>query len=252
MAQEDFLSPEMPDIIRQWRHYLASLGLKPGDRILDVGCNKGDTERLLGREYREVECVVGLDRDSRRLTEAMARCAGEGREGQIAFVQADGRELPFVEGCFDKVICAETLEWIPEPVCALRELHRVLKLGGTALVVHTDFDTQVYQTKDRERSRRICLAFADGGPNGQIGRALYGLCRQAGFQVVQPSIYTLVNTALRPNLYGYRMAQMIVEWVQGHGVSDAELAAWWNDLMELDRQGTYFYSVNRYICCCVR
>ncbi len=252
MAQEEFLDPAMPDIIRQWQHYLALLSPKPGDRILDVGCNTGETERLLSREHIGVAQVVGVDRDGRRCRAAVTRCLGEGRGGSLAFVQADGCELPFEERRFERALCVETLEWVPEPLRVLREIRRVLVPGGTALVVHTDFDTQIYHAADGERSRRICLAFSDSGPNGQIGRALYGLCQHAGFQYVLPSIYTLVNVALRPNLYGYRMAQMIEQWVKGHGITDANLAGWWNDLQDQDRQGTYYYSVNRYICCCVR
>ncbi len=47
--------------------------------------------------------------------------------------QADVASLPFADSCFDIVICAEVLEHVPDPRAVLRELHRVLKPGGTLL-----------------------------------------------------------------------------------------------------------------------
>ena len=44
MAQEEFLDIPMPDIIEQWRFYLATLSPEAGDTIVDVGCNTGENE----------------------------------------------------------------------------------------------------------------------------------------------------------------------------------------------------------------
>jgi SAM-dependent methyltransferase len=49
-------------------------------------------------------------------------------------IQVDAVRLPFPEGCFDAVVCAEVLEHTPHPYPILREMYRVLKPGGRALI----------------------------------------------------------------------------------------------------------------------
>jgi precorrin-6B methylase 2 len=63
MAQEEFLNDPMPDVIDQWRFYLSVLNPQAGDLILDVGCNTGDAERLLLREYPQIGKVIGVEKD---------------------------------------------------------------------------------------------------------------------------------------------------------------------------------------------
>jgi len=48
-------------------------------------------------------------------------------------VLADAARVPFQDGCFDAVICSELLEHVLDPLAILREVHRVLRVGGTLL-----------------------------------------------------------------------------------------------------------------------
>jgi hypothetical protein len=66
-------------------------------------------------------------------------------------------------------------------------------------------------------------------------------------------VYTLVNTDWLPNLYGYKAAHMMVEWLRNKKrVGEAELTRWLSDLEAQSARGSYFYSINRYICVCVK
>jgi len=106
--------------------------LKPGDRVLDLGCGEGRhaiTAYLDGR----VE-VVGLDLSLEDLGTARSRFSefehpeDDGRS--LNFTCASGLRLPFADASFDKVICAEVLEHIPDYQAVLLEIKRVLKPGG--------------------------------------------------------------------------------------------------------------------------
>ena len=165
MAQAEFLDLPLPDVIAQWRYYLSVLAPGLGDVLLDVGCGTGDAERLLVRDYPNIGKVVGVEKDRPRYDQAVVRCQREGAPGQIEFRCADGQDLPFAADSFDKAFCVDTLEWIEDPLKGVREIRRVLKLGGSAVIVHSDFDTQVFTAADKALNRRVVHSFTDAGPN---------------------------------------------------------------------------------------
>ncbi len=209
MAQEEFLDDPMPDIIEQWRHYFSLLAPQRGDRIIDVGCNTAEAERLLLREYPSIGKVIGLENDTDRYDYALSKLRKDGSPAQIELKIADALYIPFSDNTFDRAFCVDVLEWVKESGKALQEILRVIKPSGTAVIVHSDFDTQAFRCDDKELCRSIVHAFTDSGPNGQLGRELYHLCRAAGFQTVQPSIHVVVNNEWFPNLYGFKAAHMM-------------------------------------------
>jgi len=113
------------------------LGLRPGDRVLDMGCGAG---RHAFEMYRRGADVMAFDRDVeelenvRNLFTAMAE-AGEVPAGAAADVkEGDALQLPFADGEFDRIVCSEVLEHINNDVQAITELVRVLRPGGTLAV----------------------------------------------------------------------------------------------------------------------
>lgn len=131
----------------------ARLGLRAGDRVLDLGCGGG---RHAFEAYRRGGSVVAFDRDGGETKDAAAmlaamRLAGEAPANTLgAAVNGDALTLPFADGSFDRVIAAEVVEHIDDDVAALAELVRVLRPGGTLAV-----------TVPRWFPERICWALAD-------------------------------------------------------------------------------------------
>lgn len=102
--------------------YLA--GLPDGARLLDVGCGTGQLLRRLGDRFRYAGCDPA---------EEMVRRA-RGRNPGVEFAVATAEALPYDDASFDAVLCIEVMRYLADPEPALRELTRVLRPGGLALV----------------------------------------------------------------------------------------------------------------------
>jgi SAM-dependent methyltransferase len=129
------------------------LGLRRGDRVLDMGCGAG---RHAFEMYRRGGDVIAFDQDGDELAGVLdlfgaMRDAGEVPEGAEADIkQGDALSLPFADGEFDRVVAAEVLEHIPDDRTAMAELARVLRPGGRAAV-----------TVPRWFPERVCWALSD-------------------------------------------------------------------------------------------
>jgi SAM-dependent methyltransferase len=130
-----------------------TLGVQPGDRLLDLGCGFG---RHAFAAARRGATVVALDYAESELKEVRNTFAAMAEAGEVApsslggTVQGDATGLPFIDGSFDRVIASEVLEHIDDDEAALRELVRVLRPGGTMAV-----------TVPAWLPERVCWALSD-------------------------------------------------------------------------------------------
>jgi len=130
----------------------ARLGLRAGERVLDLGCGGG---RHAFEAFRRGARVVALDRDAGEVKDTAAMLVEMSRAGEasagasIGAVNGDALALPFAAGSFDRVIAAEVLEHVPAESAAVAELARVLRPGGTLAV-----------TVPRWLPERVCWALS--------------------------------------------------------------------------------------------
>jgi ubiquinone/menaquinone biosynthesis C-methylase UbiE len=105
-------------------------------RILDCGSGYGFVLRIL-RDLTQAE-IVGLEYEEERVRETREAL---GDDPRLTIMQGDATNLPFADDSFDYVVCSEVLEHLPDDDAAAREIYRVLKPGGTAIITvpHTDY-----------------------------------------------------------------------------------------------------------------
>lgn len=107
-------------------------GLDAAKRVLDVGSGVGGTSRCLAKEFG---CrVTGIDLTDEYCRAAAMLSARVGLADLVDYRQGDATHLPFDDGSFDVVWTEHVAMNIPDKARLYREMHRVLKPGGTLAV----------------------------------------------------------------------------------------------------------------------
>lgn len=108
------------------------LPLQPGETILDLGCGEGRHVISAYLEQDVTSIGVDLSVDDLRTTQDRFQSFVDSGNSHKHFglSAANALQLPFADNTFDKVICSEVLEHIPDFKAALQEIERVLKPGG--------------------------------------------------------------------------------------------------------------------------
>lgn len=123
------------------------LDLRPGDRLLDMGCGGG---RHAFAAMKRGASVVALDYSEGELKDVRATVGAMHEAEEIPVdqpwlaVNGDALRLPFPDASFDRVVCSEVLEHLWDYEQAIRELVRVLKpMGRMAVTVPTRWPERV-------------------------------------------------------------------------------------------------------------
>jgi SAM-dependent methyltransferase len=223
------------------------LRLRPGERILDVGCGCGDDLRELATLVTPNGCAVGIDSSQAMIDEARQRNAG--CELPLQFERGDAGQLRWRADYFDACRADRVFQHLPDPERALNEMLRVLKPGGRVLIVDRDWGMVAVDASDVETTRVILNRACAGISNGWMGRGLGGLFKKAGVihAEVQTKSIPINSFAVADTLLDLRMVR---DHAIAEGLVSQEVAAkWLDDLLERDAASRFFATLTLYIAC---
>ncbi len=118
---------------RYGRRTVERLQLTPGTHVLDVCCGSGASAIPAAEMVGPRGSVVGVDLAENLLELARNKAKQRGLEN-IRFQSGDLTQLPFAENSFDAVVCVFGIFFVTDMHAALRELKRVVRIGGRVAV----------------------------------------------------------------------------------------------------------------------
>lgn len=122
---------------------LAEIKLRPGERVLDVGCGLGQLTREMARQVNGAK-VVGIERSRDQLTAARQLAQTAGEAILVDFRQGPADQLPLAAdeyGTFDVAHARFLLEHVPDPAAVVREMVRAVRPGGRIILEDDPHDT---------------------------------------------------------------------------------------------------------------
>jgi len=172
-----------------------------GSRVLEAGCGVGAQTVTLASNSPEAQ-ITSIDVSETSLAEARKAVRSAGITN-VALQQADIFRLPFASGSFDHVFVCFVLEHLDRPIEALKKLKDVLKPGGSITVIEGDHGSTYFHPDSEYAHRAIdCLVELQARAKGNslIGRQLYPLIREAGFDKVNVSPRMVYVDSSKPAL----------------------------------------------------
>jgi ubiquinone/menaquinone biosynthesis C-methylase UbiE len=207
-------------------HALRLAGLRPGMRVLDVGCGPGDVSFVAARLVGPTGTVFGVDASGDVVEFARARAA-ERALSTVRFEQTTIADIAVDE--VDAVIGRLILMHLPDPVSTLRQLAGLVRPGG--LIAFCEFDIgAVRSVPDSPLSQvmvdAIVRTFRGAGLDPAFGATLHMLFRQAGLGMPRLTLAAPVGTANDTEVWAYAVEvwRLLLPLAQQLGLVTDELA----------------------------
>ncbi len=195
-----------------------------GSLVLEAGCGVGAQTITLAQRSPAAH-FISVDISAASLAEAKRRIDAAGLTN-VEFRQEDIFALPFAAETFDHVFVCFVLEHLSQPVAALTILKGLLKPGGTITVIEGDHGSTYFHPDSAAAHDavqcQVTLQQAAGG-NANIGRQVYPLLVEAGFDAVHVSPRMVYVDASRPALVDGFTRKTFTAMIEG--VREAALAA---------------------------
>lgn len=139
---------------------LSQLGVKPGDRVLEIGFGPGVD---VARTAASGATVAGIDPSDVMVRQASRRNADAIRSGCVDLRRGAMPNLPFLDAAFDKAYAINSYQFWPDRTRALTELRRVMRPGGLVLIAVQPRNKGATDTTAKETGEQMVRALREVG-----------------------------------------------------------------------------------------
>lgn len=216
----------------------------PGTKVLEAGCGIGAQTVILAKKNPDIK-ITSIDISSESLEKAIENVRKEGIKN-VSFLHADIFSLPFEKESFDHVFICFVLEHLPEPEESLKKLKEVLKPGGTITVIEGDHGSCYFHPEGENAINAWnCLIRVQAQIKGNslIGRQLYPLLQESGFNNMKVEPRMVYVDSSKPELVDGFILKTIIPMVEGVKIQALKMQmmeekAWKQGIEELHETAT--------------
>ena len=182
-----------PWVKQQYREFLQ---LRPGIRIVDIGCGTGDFTRYIVVLVPGKCQALGIDSRATSIRAAELETEKAGLSNKISYKQGDAYNLPVADNHADLACCRSVLMHLQHPLEAVQEMTRITRRGGLVAAEEPSQMISVYDPDDEEFAklvREIYPLYHEGirkleGKDYEIGELLPTIFREAGLGEIRADL----------------------------------------------------------------
>jgi ubiquinone/menaquinone biosynthesis C-methylase UbiE len=174
----------------QTQYFLQKHGLKPGMKVLDIGCGLGFMTQIIAERVGDSGKVVAIDNSDNQIKAASKRTP-EKLKHIIDYYVHDLYELEALDQTFDMVYCRFVLHHVHKPRQALDQIAKVLKPGGWYIGIEGIINyAYSYPPHPAWQEPNFPCEVAEGKDrNGNLGKILPRLIKEVGLTCIEASIF---------------------------------------------------------------
>jgi len=226
--------------LRDWAQ--GALGVRPGERAVDVGAGTGS-------QIRALALLVGADGDALGVEAQPGLRAVAGRRAAEAgstarFSDGDAVALPLPDASVDVVWCERVLQHLSEPERAVAEIARVLRPGGRVALLDTDWATMILHPGDPGTVAALTAAARSASADPYSGRKLGERLSGAGLAIDDRGSQALIQDQATVSWPLIRM--LTEECVRLGAITEAQRDRLYTDLAEGAERGALHLSVTMF------
>lgn len=218
--------------------------------VVDLGCrNSGYLNGIIKMFPGKVVKAVGVD-----VTDKDFGAIPYSSPVELKVMNCAGH-LKFADNSFDLVLAKELLECITDKTTFVKEIHRILKPGGTVLCINTDFDSIIYNGENKDLITKAIHAYAITKQDWMddldswMGRRTYSVFHDSGFFQSSVFVHSVVETEYKEGRFGYEFSKHIGWLVEENtgALTKKEYDEFIDNLIAADKTGNYVYARPYYI-----
>ena len=220
---------------------------KLGEDVLDIGSGPGFLTSDLAAGVGESGSVLGIDQSDAMLQLAARRCADW---PQARIEQGDAADLGGEPNRFDLVVSTQVLEYVADIDQAISEIARVLRPGGRAVILATDWRSVAWYSTDESRMDRMLSAWEEHLAHPALPRTLGKRLANAGLATKQIARHSILEGSKDQTGYAAMLLGAIGAFAPGRrGVTEDEAQAWREEQLALRASEEFHLSVGQYFFC---
>jgi arsenite methyltransferase len=232
------------DVVAQRAETIRRLALSRGERVLDIGCGPGFLCESIAAAVGDDGAVTGIDISG----DLIELCKRRNPPQWLSFMVGDATKLAQSDASVDVVVCTQVAEYVSDVSRVLSEAFRVLRLGGRAVFVATDWDALIWHSESPDRMASVLRSWEAHCAHPHLPRSLAPRLVSAGFRFDELAVFPILNLQWDDQFYSKGLAGLIREFVaRKNEAPTEELRGWYDEFSRLGDAGRYFFSSNRYI-----